>query len=159
MKVTFNINFHTVWGQKLCVVGSIPELGSWEPALAKEMNYSGDGNWKHYDFQFKNKRGYKMTIEGLDGKFNPEYWNYAKLISGVLRYGMPIDQVIKLVQGMELNSESINTWKNGVERALKKYLPNGMEAKGQKCPNCGLETLIYQEGCLICTNCGASKCG
>ena len=114
---------------------------------------------RHYYFQFKNKRGYKMTIEGLDGKFNPEYWNYAKLISGVLRYGMPIDQVIKLVQGMELNSESINTWKNGVERALKKYLPNGMEAKGQKCPNCGLETLIYQEGCLICTNCGASKCG
>ena len=121
-------------------------------------SYDEDGQ-KHYDFQFKNKRGYKMTIEGLDGKFNPEYWNYAKLISGVLRYGMPIDQVIKLVQGMELNSESINTWKNGVERALKKYLPNGMEAKGQKCPNCGLETLIYQEGCLICTNCGASKCG
>ena len=121
-------------------------------------SYDEDGN-KHYDFQFKNKRGYKMTIEGLDGKFNPEYWNYAKLISGVPRYGMPIDQVIKLVQGMELNSESINTWKNGVERALKKYLPNGMEAKGQKCPNCGLETLIYQEGCLICTNCGASKCG
>ena len=121
-------------------------------------SYDEDGN-KHYDFQFKNKRGYKMTIEGLDGKFNPEYWNYAKLISGVLRYGMPIDQVIKLVQGMELNSESINTWKNGVERALKKYLPTGMEAKGQKCPNCGLETLIYQEGCLICTNCGASKCG
>ena len=121
-------------------------------------SYDEDGN-KHYDFQFKNKRGYKMTIEGLDGKFNPEYWNYAKLISGVLRYGMPIDQVIKLVQGMELNSESTNTWKNGVERALKKYLPNGMEAKGQKCPNCGLETLIYQEGCLICTNCGASKCG
>lgn len=121
-------------------------------------SYDEDGN-KHYDFQFKNKRGYKMTIEGLDGKFNPEYWNYAKLISGVLRYGMPIDQVIKLVQGMELNSESINTWKNGVERALKKYLPNGMEAKGQKCPNCGVETLIYQEGCLICTNCGASKCG
>ena len=89
-------------------------------------SYDEDGN-KHYDFQFKNKRGYKMTIEGLDGKFNPEYWNYAKLISGVLRYGMPIDQVIKLVQGMELNSESINTWKNGVERALKKYLPNGME--------------------------------
>ena len=113
---------------------------------------------KHYDFQFKNKRGYKLTIEGLDGKFNPEFWNYAKLISGVLRYGMPIDQAIKLVQGMELDDESINTWKNGVERALKKYLPDGSEAKGQKCPNCGFETLIYQEGCLICTNCGASKC-
>jgi ribonucleoside-diphosphate reductase alpha chain len=114
---------------------------------------------KHYDFQFKNKRGYKMTIEGLDGKFDPEYWNYAKLISGVLRYGMPIDQVIKLVQGMELNNESINTWKNGVERALKKYLPNGAEVKGQKCPVCEMETLVYQEGCLTCTNCGASKCG
>ena len=121
-------------------------------------SYDEDGK-KHYDFQFKNKRGYKMTIEGLDGKFDPEFWNYAKLISGGLRYGMPIDQVIKLVQGMELNNESINTWKNGVERALKKYLPNGMEAKGQKCPNCGHETLVYQEGCLICTNCGASRCG
>lgn len=124
--------------------------------IIKSYDENGD---KHYDFQFKNKRGYKMTIEGLDGKFDPEFWNYAKLISGVLRYGMPIDQVIKLVQGMELNNESINTWKNGVERALKKYLPNGMEAKGQVCPSCGLETLIYQEGCLICTNCGASKCG
>lgn len=121
-------------------------------------SYDEDGQ-KHYDFQFKNKRGYKMTIEGLDGKFDPEFWNYAKLISGVLRYGMPIDQVIKLVQGMELNNESINTWKNGVERALKKYLPNGTKAKGQKCPNCGHETLVYQEGCLICTNCGASRCG
>ena len=121
-------------------------------------NRDGDGK-KRYDFQFKNKRGFKMTLEGLDGKFDPEFWNYAKLISGVLRYGMPIEQVIKLVQGMELNSESINTWKNGVERALKKYLPNGMEAKGQKCPLCCLETLVYQEGCLICTNCGASKCG
>ena len=121
-------------------------------------SYDEDGQ-KHYDFQFKNKRGYKMTIEGLDGKFNPEFWNYAKLISGVLRYGMPIDQVIKLVQGMELNNESINTWKNGVERALKKYLPNGTEAKGQKCPNCGHETLVYQEGCLICKTCGTSKCG
>ena len=121
-------------------------------------SYDEDGQ-KHYDFQFKNKRGYKMTIEGLDGKFDPEFWNYAKLISGVLSYGMPIDQVIKLVQGMELNNESINTWKNGVERALKKYLPNGTEAKGQKCPNCGHETLVYQEGCLICTNCGASRCG
>lgn len=121
-------------------------------------SYDEDGQ-KHYDFQFKNKRGYKMTIEGLDGKFDPEFWNYAKLISGVLRYGMPIDQVIKLVQGMELDNESINTWKNGVERALKKYLPNGMQAKGQKCPNCGQETLVYQEGCLICTSCGASKCG
>ncbi len=114
---------------------------------------------KRYDFQFINKRGYKTTIEGLSDKFNPEYWNYAKLISGVLRYGMPIDQVLKLVGGLELDSQSINTWKMGVERALKKYLPNGMKANVQKCPNCGQETLIYQEGCLICTSCGTSKCG
>ncbi len=117
-----------------------------------------NGN-KRYDFQFLNKRGHKTTIEGLSDKFNPEYWNYAKLISGVLRYGMPIDQVLKLVGGLELNSQSINTWKMGVERALKKYLPNGTTAAGQKCPNCGQETLIYQEGCLICTSCGTSKCG
>ncbi len=114
---------------------------------------------KRYDFQFINKRGYKTTIEGLSDKFNPEYWNYAKLISGVLRYGMPIDQVLKLVSGLELDSQSINTWKMGVERALKKYLPNGTKAAGQRCPNCGQETLIYQEGCLICTSCGTSKCG
>ena len=114
---------------------------------------------KRYDFQFINKRGYKTTIEGLSEKFNPEFWNYAKLISGVLRYGMPIDQVLKLVGGLELDSTNINTWKMGVERALKKYMTNGMVASGQKCPNCGAETLVYQEGCLICTSCGTSKCG
>lgn len=112
-----------------------------------------------YDFQFKNKRGYKTTVEGLSEKFNPEYWNYAKLISGVLRYRMPIDHVINLVGSLQLKDESINTWKNGVERALKKYVDDGTEAKGRKCPVCGHETLIYQEGCLICKNCGASRCG
>lgn len=121
-------------------------------------NYDENGN-KHYDFQFENKRGYKMTIEGLSEKFNKEYWNYAKLISGVLRWRMPIEQVIKLVDSLQLDSESINTWKNGVARALKKYVQDGTEAKGVKCPNCGHETLVYQEGCLICKTCGSSRCG
>ena len=114
---------------------------------------------KRYDFQFENKRGYKMTIEGLSEKFNKEYWNYAKLISGVLRYRMPIENVIKLVNSLQLESENINTWKVGVSRALKKYVADGTAAQGQKCPNCGQETLIYQEGCLICKHCGASRCG
>lgn len=114
---------------------------------------------KRYDFQFQNKRGYKMTVEGLSEKFNKEYWNYAKLISGVLRYRMPIENVIKLVNSLQLESENINTWKVGVSRALKKYVIDGTEAKGQICPNCGHETLVYQEGCLICKHCGASRCG
>lgn len=114
---------------------------------------------KRYDFQFENKRGYKMTVEGLSEKFNKEYWNYAKLISGVLRYRMPIENVIKLVNSLQLESENINTWKVGVSRALKKYVTDGTEAQGQKCPNCGHESLVYQEGCLICKHCGASRCG
>ena len=118
----------------------------------------GEDGVKRYDFQFINKRGFKTTIEGLSEKFNPEFWNYAKLISGVLRYGMPIPQVLKLVSSLELDSQSINTWKMGVERALKRYINNG-ESAGVRCPNCGQETLVYQEGCLICTNCGTSRCG
>lgn len=114
---------------------------------------------KRYDFQFENRRGYKTTIEGLSEKFNKEYWNYAKLISGVLRYRMPLANAIKLVSSLQLENESINTWKNGVERALKKYVTDGTEAKGQKCPVCGHETLVYQEGCLICKHCGTSRCG
>ena len=121
-------------------------------------NFDENGN-KRYDFQFENRRGYKTTIEGLSERFNKEYWNYAKLISGVLRYRMPLTNVIKLVSSLQLESESINTWKNGVERALKKYVQDGTKAAGQKCPNCGQETLVYQEGCLICTNCGHSRCG
>ena len=124
--------------------------------IIKQTNEDGS---HRYDFQFENKRGYKTTVEGLSEKFNPEYWNYAKLISGVLRYRMPIEHVIKLVSSLQLKSESINTWKVGVERALKKYISDGTEAKGQKCPNCGHESLVYQEGCLICKNCGASRCG
>ncbi|MBQ7868875.1 MAG: adenosylcobalamin-dependent ribonucleoside-diphosphate reductase [Prevotella sp.] len=125
----------------------------------KIIKSTGEDGRRRYDFQFENKRGYKTTVEGLSEKFNPEYWNYAKLISGVLRYRMPIDHVIKLVSSLQLKSESINTWKNGVERALKKYIVDGTEAKGQKCPVCGQETLVYQEGCLTCKNCGASRCG
>ena len=114
---------------------------------------------KRYDFEFSNKRGLTVTVAGLDTKFNPEFWNYAKFISSVLRYGMPIEQVINLIQGLDLDDDSINTWKNGVERALRRYLASGTKANGQTCPSCGQESLVYQEGCLICKNCGASKCG
>ena len=125
----------------------------------KIIKQTNDDGSHRYDFQFENKRGYKTTVEGLSEKFNPEYWNYAKLISGVLRYRMPIEHVIKLVGSLQLKNESINTWKIGVERALKKYIADGTQAKGKVCPVCGQETLVYQEGCLICTNCGASRCG
>jgi ribonucleoside-diphosphate reductase alpha chain len=121
-------------------------------------NYEEDGS-SRYDFQYQNKRGYKTTIEGLSYKFNKEYWNYAKLISGVLRHNMPIEDVLGLVAGLQLDNESINTWKNGVERALKKYVPNGTKARKGHCEQCGSDSLVYQEGCLTCSNCGHSKCG
>lgn len=112
-----------------------------------------------YDFQYKNTRGYKTTIEGLSHKFNPEFWNYAKLFSSTLRHGMPIDKIVDLINSLQLDSESINTWKNGVVRALKRYIEDGTQAKGQCCSNCNSENLIYQEGCLTCKDCGSSKCG
>ncbi len=121
-------------------------------------NRNEDGS-SRYDFQYKNKRGYKTTIEGLSHKFNPEYWNYAKLISSTLRHGMPIEKVVDLINSLQLDSESINTWKNGVARALKRYVADGTEAKKQKCENCNSTSLIYQEGCLTCKDCGSSKCG
>jgi ribonucleoside-diphosphate reductase alpha chain len=117
-----------------------------------------DDGKTRYDFQYCDKYGYKKTMEGLSHQFKPEFWNYAKLISGVLRHEMPIQDVVNLVQSLRLDSESINTWKNGVERALKKYIPNGTKAKG-KCGECGSENLVYEEGCLICKDCGTSKCG
>lgn len=121
-------------------------------------NKNDDGSTR-YDFQYKNMRGYKTTIEGLSHKFNPEYWNYAKLISGTLRHGMHIEKAVDLINSLQLDSESINTWKNGVARALKRYIIDGTQAHGQKCTNCGSVNLIYQEGCLTCIDCGSSKCG
>ncbi|WP_437439741.1 adenosylcobalamin-dependent ribonucleoside-diphosphate reductase [Flavivirga aquimarina] len=112
-----------------------------------------------YDFQYENKRGYKTTIEGLSHKFNPEFWNYAKLISSTLRHGMPIDKIVDLINSLQLDSESINTWKNGVGRALKRYVEDGTQAKGHTCDSCKSKNLIYQEGCLTCKDCGSSKCG
>ncbi|EIJ39540.1 ribonucleoside-diphosphate reductase, adenosylcobalamin-dependent [Galbibacter orientalis DSM 19592] len=121
-------------------------------------NRNEDGT-SRYDFQYKNKRGYKTTIEGLSHKFNPEFWNYAKLISSTLRHGMEIERVVNLINSLQLDSESINTWKNGVARALKRYVQDGTAAKGQKCSNCEGDNLVYQEGCLTCKDCGSSKCG
>ena len=127
-----------------------------EGLIIKNKNKEGISR---YDFQFENKRGYKTTIEGLSHKFNPEYWNYAKLISSTLRHGMPIDKAVDLISSLQLDSESINTWKNGVARALKRYVEDGTEVKGQKCSNCSSTALVYQEGCLTCKDCGSSKCG
>ncbi len=125
--------------------------------IIKVRNEKGE---KRYDFQYVNKAGYRVTIEGLSYKFNPEFWNYAKLISGVLRHGMPIEKVVDLVSSLHLDSDTINTWKKGVERALKRYIPDGTKpSKKVKCPQCGSEDLVYQEGCLVCQSCGYSKCG
>lgn len=121
-------------------------------------NRNDDGT-SRYDFQFQNKRGFKVTIEGLSYKFNPEFWNYAKLISGVMRHSMPIVDVIGLISSLQLDSDSINTWKNGIERTLKRYIPDGTEANNKVCSSCGSSSVIYQEGCLICNDCGSSKCG
>ena len=118
-----------------------------------------EGN-RRYDFQYKNTRGYKTTVEGLSHKFDKEYWNYAKLISGVIRNGMPIVDILNLVRGLNLDDENINTWKKGVERALKQYIPDGTkDESGQKCEKCKSTNLIYTEGCLICQDCGHGKCG
>ncbi len=127
-----------------------------EGVIIKNRNEDGTSR---YDFQYKNKRGYKTTIEGLSHKFNPEFWNYAKLISSTLRHGMPIEKAVELINSLQLDSESINTWKNGVARALKRYVADGTEARKQKCENCNSTSLIYQEGCLTCKDCGSSKCG
>ena len=124
--------------------------------IIKSRNEDGSSR---YDFQYKNKRGYKTTIEGLSHKFNPEFWNYAKLISGTMRHGMPIDKTIELISSLQLDSAFINSWKNGVARALKRYVEDGTVAKGQACDNCDSQNLIYQEGCLTCKDCGSSKCG
>ncbi|MDX1762682.1 MAG: ribonucleoside-diphosphate reductase, adenosylcobalamin-dependent, partial [Christiangramia sp.] len=127
-----------------------------EGYILKARNEDGTSR---YDFQYENKRGYKTTIEGLSHKFNPEFWNYAKLISSTLRHGMSIDNVVDLINSLQLDSESINTWKNGVVRALKRYIADGTVAKKEKCNNCNSSNLIYQEGCLTCKDCGSSKCG
>lgn len=119
----------------------------------------GEGENSRYDFQYINKRGYKTTIEGLSHKFNPVYWNYAKLISGTLRHGMPIQKVVELVTSLQLDNDTINSWKAGVARALKKYIPDGTVADDAKCGECGSDDVVYQEGCLTCLTCGSSKCG
>ncbi|MFO8054838.1 MAG: adenosylcobalamin-dependent ribonucleoside-diphosphate reductase [Bacteroidales bacterium] len=137
--------------------------GFWVPAWVNKgwviKNRLPDGT-KRYDFQFEDKDGYKATIEGLSRSFDKEYWNYAKLISGMLRHGMPLHSAVNLVGNLTFQKETINTWKVGVERALKKFIPDGTKLEGKKCPRCGdTDGLIYKEGCLTCKSCGYSKCG
>ena len=143
--------------------GKVDEDALYFPKTVKKGNIikviEKDGV-KRYDFQYKDKYGYVNTVGGISRLFDKELWNYAKLISGVLRTGMPPIDVVNLVSSLRLDSDTINTWKNGVARALHKYIPNGTKPKGgKKCPECGQESLVYQEGCLVCTNCGHSKCG
>jgi ribonucleoside-diphosphate reductase alpha chain len=124
--------------------------------IIKNKPMDGDSR---YDFQYVDKHGYKVTMEGLSRQFNAEFWNYAKLISGILRHGMPIPFVVHLVSNLKLETHTINTWKNGVIRALKQYIPNGTKVSKEACPECGeMGTLIYKEGCLTCSGCGYSKC-
>jgi ribonucleoside-diphosphate reductase alpha chain len=124
------------------------------------MKSKDDNGENRYDIQFKDKDGYKVTIEGLSRSFDKEYWNYAKLISGILRHGMPLNYVVNLVQGLNVDQEHINNWKNGVVRALKKFIPDGTKAVKEECPACGdPDGLIYKEGCLMCKSCGHTECG
>jgi len=123
------------------------------------IRFKKEGNRARYDFQFLDKQGYKVTSEGLSRTFDKTFWNYAKLISGILRHGMPLYQAVELISNLNFDTESINTWKNGVVRSLKRYIPDGTKAQKNKCPECGADDgLIYKEGCLTCKNCGFSKC-
>ena len=135
----------------------------WVPAWVQKgwiVKTRPDGMTSRYDFQFEDRQGYKITIEGLSRSFNKEYWNYAKLISGILRHGMPLPFVVNIISKLHFEFDSINTWKNGIERALKKFIPDGTKAAEHACPKCGDQNgLVYQEGCLVCKSCGYSKCG
>ena len=117
-----------------------------------------ENNKSRYDLQFLDKQGYKVTIEGLSRSFSPEFWNYAKLISGILRHGMPISNVVTLIQNLSVDEDNINAWKNGIARALKRYIPDGTKVDKEVCPTCG-DALVYEDGCKHCKNCGYSKCG
>ena len=121
-------------------------------------NKREDGS-SQYDFQYEDKEGYKVTMGGLSRSFDKEFWNYAKLISGVLRHGMPLHYVVDLIGKMNLYDENINTWKSGVVRALKTFIANGTTVSDHTCGECGDEGLVYEEGCLKCVSCGYSKCG